>query len=189
MKIVTVLGGPHDDGNTAAALGLVEERVAGAGHSVDRIRLSGLRFRGCQGCYECQKKTDEPGCAVRDDVPGALDRILAADAVVYATPLYMWGPAADLRAFLERHLCLVTGYGTKNLKSLVAGKRAALLVTCGGPKEENADLIEEMFARATDYFRADSIGTHVVPLCTTPDALPDAADLAARAIAERITRR
>jgi hypothetical protein len=76
-----------------------------------------------------------------------------------------------MKALIDRHFCLVTGYGTADLKSLVEGKRTALLVTCAGPVEKNADLIQVLFDRLTDFGKCKAIGKYVVPFCTTPEAL------------------
>lgn len=74
---------------------------------------------------------------------------------------------------IDRHFCLVTGYGAADLKSLVEGKRTALLVTCAGPVENNADLIQGLFDRPTDFGKCKAIGKYVVPFCTNPEALDE----------------
>ena len=55
--------------------------------------------------------------------------------------------------------------------SLIQDHRTALLVTCAGPVENNANLIVETFHRFSDYLLARPVGELVVPFCTTPDAL------------------
>jgi multimeric flavodoxin WrbA len=185
MKVVTILGSPKLKGNTSATLARFE-KLAAQEHEIDRINIADLDVGGCLGCYACQRNPNEPACVQKDDALGVFDRILEADAVVYASPLYMWGLASGIRALMERHLCLVTGYMTPSYKSLVAGKRAALLVTCGGAEEGNADLIQQTFDRFADYAQYDSAGKHVVPLCTTPDKLGEAADAAAEKLSKDI---
>jgi multimeric flavodoxin WrbA len=170
VKIMTVLGSPKKGGNTAAALAMFEKLVA-EGHEVERVNIADMNFTGCQGCYSCQQNADEPSCILSDDASDVYRRILGCDAIVYAAPLYMWGFPSGIHGFMERHLSLVTGYGTPGYKSLVKGKRTALLMTCGGPVENNADLVQGVFERFADYAQAENVGAFIVAGATTPDEI------------------
>jgi len=174
MKIMTVLGSPKMDGNTAGALAMLESEL-GAAHDIDRINLPELDVMGCQGCYECQQKPNEASCVVRDGATDVLKRIVDADAIVYASPLFMWGFASKIHAFMERHLSLVTGYMTPQYVSLLEGKKAALLLTCGGPIEGNTEAIQQVFDGFTGYAKANLIGKYIVAGATTPDEIEDKA--------------
>jgi len=178
MKVTTILGSPKKDGNTAKVLGLFEELIT-QDHEVDRINIATSNVKGCLGCHACQTVPDEPGCVQKDDVLPIFERLMTSDAVIYATPLYCWSFPSQMKAFLDRHFCLATGYGTSECKSLLEGKRTALLVTCGGPVENNADLIQAIFDRMSNYLQGNVIGKYVVPFCTTPDAIgPEAMEIA-----------
>jgi multimeric flavodoxin WrbA len=184
MKVMTILGSPKRNGNTAKVLGMFESMISN-GHEVERIDIADSNVKGCIGCYACQQKTDEPGCVQKDDAVSIFERMMSSDAVVYASPLYCWSFSSQMKAFLDRHLCLVTGYGTPDYKSLCEGKRIALLVTCAGPVEGNADLIQTIFERINDYAKCSVIGKYVVPLCTTPDAIgPEATEIAEKMAAD-----
>jgi multimeric flavodoxin WrbA len=183
MKVMTILGSPKKRGNTAAVLGMFEEIIA-EDHEVDRVNISDCNVNGCLGCYACQKKPDEPGCIQKDDAGAILERIMDADVVLYATPLYDWSFSAQIKALLDRHLCLVTGYGTPDHNSLVAGKKVALLVTCAGPVDNNADLIQGIFDRMFSFLQGDIFGKYIVPYCTTPKEMGDQAAEIAKKMAE-----
>ncbi len=170
MKVMTVLGSPKKDGNTAGALAMFEQ-LMGDGHEVDRVNIVDLEIAGCQGCYACQANPDEPSCVQNDDANDVYRRMLEVDAVVYASPLYMWGFPSGIHAFMERHLSLVTGYMTPDYKSLLEGKRAAMLLTCGGPVEGNTDAIQMVFDSFAAYGKANLVGKYIVPGCTTPDEI------------------
>ena len=109
------------------------EKALGGEHEVERVDLPGRDVMGCQGCYACQQKPHEASCVIRDGATDVLRKIAEADAIVYASPLYMWGFPSKLHGLLERHLSLVTGYGSPNYISLMEGKRIAYLLTCAGP--------------------------------------------------------
>ncbi|MDH4137926.1 MAG: flavodoxin family protein [Anaerolineae bacterium] len=175
MEVTTVLGSPREKGNTATVLDLFEKLMVQQGHKVDRINIMDYEVNGCLGCQTCRKVRHEPGCRQQDDAVRIFERIIASDAVVYATPLYTYGFTAQMKALIDRQYCLVTGYGSPEYTSLLKGKRTALLVTCGGPIEGNADLIQEAFEREGQYQQWNIVGKYVVPFCTTPDALGDKA--------------
>ena len=170
MKIVTVLGSPRKRGNTAAVLAAFESQVARE-REIDRINITDYRVKGCRGCDHCFSVLDEPGCAQRDDAVQLLRRILAADLVVYASPVYCWSFPAELKALLDRHYCLVKWRNGEIAASLASGKRAALLVTCGGGAGDNADLIQVMFDREIEYLGGVVAGKYVVDNCGTPAEL------------------
>ena len=172
MKITSVLGSPRPKkGNTAKVLGWVEEELRAKGHDVDRIDIVDKKVNGCKECYTCQGIPDEPGCPQEDDAKEIFERLMASDAVLFASPLFCWGFSSQIKPLIDRHFCLVTGYGTPNWKSLLEGKRAGLLVTCAGPIEENSELVVQMFQRLMDYAKISSAESLIIPFTTTPDAM------------------
>ena len=168
MKVTTLFGGPRKQGNTETALGWFEEELENQGHEIDRINLVDLDVRGCLGCGKCWEVTDKPGCVQKDEALAVFERMMAADAVVYASPLYCWSFSSQLKALIDRHVCLVKGYGTAAHKSFIEGKRTALLVTCGGPIEGNADIIGVAFDRQNGFCKTETIGRYIIPGCTAP---------------------
>ncbi len=187
MKILTLMGSPRKQGNTATLLAMMEKELSDR-HAVERIDIASVRVNGCLGCGMCQKATDRPGCVQEDDAGSVFERMMAADAVVYASPLYCWDFTAQMKALIDRHFCLVTGSGTPDYRSLINGKPAALLVTCAGPVKGNADVIQTVFDRVCDFCRARVVNKTILPLCTVPDAMGERARAAARKLAGDLIR-
>jgi len=189
MNIVTIFGGPRTQGNTATILGWVEDALREGGHSVERFDLNDLDIKGCQACFTCMESADEPGCVVQDDAGKILASMVDAKAVVYASPLYMWGVSGQMKPFLDRTLCLARDYGAPDHKSFVDGTKAMLLMTCGGPIEGNAEWARDQFIRYAEYCKYDRIDPWIVPDCSEPDKLGDdvkrkAAELAAKLVGQ-----
>ena len=189
MNIVTILGGPRTDGNTDRLLDWTERALKDWRHEITRINLAELTVKGCRSCFACTESADEPGCVVQDDAPGIFAKMIEADAILYATPLYMWGYAAQLKALLDRSICLVRGYGGPDYRSFVEGKPSALLVSCAGPDDGNADLIRSSFPRFTDYTRLDNRGVFVFPHCTDVNMLPNTHGNESRELARALTEK
>jgi multimeric flavodoxin WrbA len=185
MKIVTILGGPRKRGNTAAVLAAFEALVAKQ-HEIDRINITDYRVNGCLGCDNCFKTLDAPGCRQKDDAVRLLERILAADLVIYAAPVYCWAFPAQLKALLDRHYCLVKWQEGEIASALMMGKRAALLVTCGGGAADNADLVQVMFDREMAYTGGIVAGQYVVDNCGAPEELGERAEETARRMVREI---
>ena len=186
MKVLTILGSPRKQGNTATLLAAVEDELASGGHEVDRVDVASLDIKGCTGCFACQEVADAPGCVQKDDAESVFERMLASDSTVYAAPLYAWGFPSQMKALIDRSVCLVKGPEGPPMTSLLEGKRAALLVTCAGPIEDNADLIQTAFERICEYAKCQVAGKCVVPSCTTPDAMSAEAVDAAKGLAAEI---
>ncbi len=109
MKIVTILGSRRKRGNTAAVLWAFEALIAPQ-HETDRINITDDHVEGCRDCDVCQDRLDAPGCLQKDDAVRLLERILAADVIIYAAPVYCWAFPAQLKAVMfDREIAYVRG--------------------------------------------------------------------------------
>ncbi len=186
MRIVTLFGSPRKKGNTAILLGWVEEALKNQGHEVDRVDVAKHNINGCIECYTCQKKPDEPGCPQKDDALRIFQRMLAADIVIYASPMFCWSWTSQIKTLIDRHFCLVTNIGEGKYKSLLEGKKVALMGTCAGPLEGNGQHLVDQFSALVDYAQAKLTGKLFVPLCTTPEKMPEDAKLKAAEFVNQI---
>ena len=104
MKIIGICGSPRPNGNTAEMLEAALKGAAANGGEVERINLFDLQYSGCQSCFACKKLGGESfgKCALRDALTPVLEKVLAADAVIIASPLYFGETPGAMRNFLER---------------------------------------------------------------------------------------
>jgi len=186
MKVLSLFGGPRKHGNTAAVLGWVEEELRNTGHSIERVDVADLSIGGCTGCWACMEMSDAPGCVIKDDATAILDKMTQADAILFASPLYAWSFAGQLKPLLDRCVCLVKDYEGPNYNSLIGGKRSGLIVTCGWGIENNADLIQGTYERIADYAQLVSVGELIIPNCTEPDQLSEDVKNQAKAFAQKL---
>ena len=175
MKIAIVFGSPRKNGNTATMLKWIEEELIENGHEIERINIVDYNLHGCNGCMSCKENTDEPGCSQDDDGNAIFNKVAASDAIVVATPLYMWSYTSQTKKFIDRAACLVSGFNTSKHSSLVEDKKIALLVTCAGPKTLNADLITSEFNRWLWFLKVKENNDliKIIPNCTVPEELGD----------------
>lgn len=177
MRIVTIMGSPRRRGNTAKVLGWIEQSLQAAGHEVDRIDIVDHDVRGCGECMVCKKGTVEL-CGIQDDANALFRRMLAADVVLFAAPLFCWGFPAQLKGLIDRLYCLVDFGPTPPGAPRLHGKPISLLLTAGGPEKDNADLVVRGFEHLVEYLKARLLRPWVVADCT-PETLGD--DVKARA--------
>jgi multimeric flavodoxin WrbA len=187
MNIITVLGSPRKKGNTAKLLSMFEDKIQKR-HNFERINITEYEVNGCIGCYKCKETNSEPGCVQKDDALSIFEKMIQADAIVYASPLFCWSFTSQIKPLIDRHFCLVSGEGTPDYDSLIRGKQAALLVTCAGPIEGNCDAIKIIFKGFADYLKLESKGDYILPFCTTPESIGDEGDELSEKLANSITK-
>jgi len=99
VKIAAVYASPRRSGNTAALLSEAMQGAGDAGAEVDTIVLRDYRISPCYEIYGCREQGE---CAIHDDFQAVRDRILAADAIAVATPVFFYTVSAHLKIFMDR---------------------------------------------------------------------------------------
>lgn len=178
MKTLTILGSPKKKGQTSKVLQIFEDKLATHGHEVERINVVEYQLNGCLGCYACTRTLDEPGCVQKDDFQAIYEKMSAADAIVYASPLYGWDVTAQIKTLFDRHFSLVKGAYTVEHQSFLEDKTISFLITCGGAEENNADLVRPLFDRFVNYVKAKDGGKYIVTHSMAPDFIQRAEEVA-----------
>ena len=100
MKKVVVLSTSLRPGSNSHALAeKFAEGAAAAGNEVELISLRGKEIKFCIGCLSCQKTG---ACVFKDDVPAIMDRVLNADVVCWATPIYYYEMSGQMKTLIDR---------------------------------------------------------------------------------------
>ena len=191
MQIVTVLGSPRRQGNTAKALGWVEDQFRADRHEVDHINILDYNVGGCRECLAC-KRGGAKLCALDDDAVGIFQRMANADLVLFAAPVFCWGFPAQIKTLIDRTYCLMDFDEPRDDLPRVHGRAMSLLLTAGGDRIDNADLIFRGFHHMVGLLRARAVSTLLVPNCTEPDAMGEdirqrAAEFARTLISETVS--
>lgn len=96
MKILAIMGSPRK-GDTYYLTRRVEEKLGALGdYEFEYLWLRDLDLGLCRGCYGCLWRGDE-ACPHSEVVTQVEERILAADGVIFASPVY----ALDMTALLK----------------------------------------------------------------------------------------
>ena len=115
MNVLALNSSPRGGGQSKTEW-MLDHLVSGmqsAGATVEKVDLRKKKINYCMGCFTCWSKT--PGqCVHKDDMSAELfPQYIAADIVVYATPLYHFTLNAQMKAFIERTLPILEPFVIK----------------------------------------------------------------------------
>jgi len=99
MRILGIWGSPRKGGNSEILLQAFLDGAAQAGAQVERIALRELKISPCLEIYHCFK---DGTCPIKDDMLPLYDKLLAADVVALASPIFFYGVSAQAKAFIDR---------------------------------------------------------------------------------------
>jgi multimeric flavodoxin WrbA len=103
VKVLGIFGSPRRGGNTEI---LLEEALRGAekeGASIDRLDLSDFVITPCKECHGCD---DTGKCIILDDMEKIYPKLLEADVVILASPIFFYGVTAWAKALIDRSQAL-----------------------------------------------------------------------------------
>ena len=158
MNIVILQGSPNPNGSTAI---LVEEFVRGvreAGHTCTRVDVDALDIAPCKGCVACGY---EGPCVQSDDMDDLRESILAADMLVFATPLYYYGMTAQLKTVIDRFCSANSSITRRRLKS-------ALLAVAWNNDDWTFDALVAHYRTLVRYLDMSDAGMVLGGGCGTP---------------------
>ena len=99
-KVLILSGSPRKGGNSDL---LCDEFLRGAqeaDHEVEKIRVAAKKITPCSACYYCR---DHGGaCVHKDDMAEVLQKMIDADVLVLASPVYFYSIDAQLKALIDR---------------------------------------------------------------------------------------
>ena len=151
-QIVILKGSPREGGNSSV---LADQARAGAescGMSVESFFLHGMDIRPCDGCDFCR----ETGvCVVKDDMQKLYPKLLAADAILLASPIYWFTYSAQLK------LCIDRWYALWNFKhDMLKGKPVGVILTYGDTDLYTSGGINaiQTFETMFHFLQADLVG-------------------------------
>ena len=97
-NVLILSGSPRKGGNSDL---LCDEFLRGAqeaGNQVEKIFVRSKKVAPCNACYACKKGP----CAIKDDMAEILEKMLAADVIVMASPVYFYSIDAQIKAVIDR---------------------------------------------------------------------------------------
>ncbi len=101
MKVLAVSGSPRIEGNSDVLCNEFLKGAKEAGHKTEKISLAKVNLKPCIACYSC--RTDSK-CIHNDIMEVFLDKMIDADIILLATPVYFYSMVAQMKLFIDRSL-------------------------------------------------------------------------------------
>ena len=156
MHVIGIVGSPRKGGNTDVLVTEALRGAASAGATTEKVALVDYEVNPCRACGACH---GTGVCAQDDDAAALLEKLFASDAWVLGTPVYWWGPSAQLKAFVDRWYAPI--HAPERRAKLA--KRVALVSPFGDADPATARHIVGMLDDALAYLKAEFAGQLLVP--------------------------
>ena len=99
MKIIGIVGSARKGGNTEILTKIALEAAEAEGAETELITLSGKEIKPCDACLACRQLGK---CRIEDDLPPIFEKMLAADGIILATPVYLGSASSQMKALIDR---------------------------------------------------------------------------------------
>jgi multimeric flavodoxin WrbA len=152
IHVLGIVGSPRRNSNTEI---LVDEVLSGAaemGAQIGKVILDELNIQPCKACDRCR---DSQSCVQEDDMAPLLELMNQSQVWVLGTPIYWWGPTAQMKAFIDRW------YGARH--SRFQKRNVILTLPLGGGSERYAQPTIDMFKSIMNYLNMNHFATIVAP--------------------------
>ena len=132
VRVLGIMGSPRIKGNTDL---LLDETLSGAkseGAEVEKLVVDKLKIAPCREYYGCLK---DGNCVIRDDMDAIYPKLLDADVVIVASPIFFYGLTSQVKALIDRGQALwARKYILK--QNLPDGERKGAFIAVGATRGE-----------------------------------------------------
>jgi multimeric flavodoxin WrbA len=127
VKVLAISASPRKAGNSDVLCDRFLEGAKESGHDTEKIRLVEKNISPCVSCYGCNKTKT---CVKKDDMSEILSKLIDADVIILATPVYFYCMDAQMKMMIDR--CLPRYTEIKN-------KQFYFIVTAADPEHTATD--------------------------------------------------
>lgn len=150
MKVLGIQGSPRINGNTDLLLGAALNGAKEEEAEIEKIVVDKLNIQPCKEYYGCLK---DGNCVIRDDMDQIYPKLIQADIVIIASPMFFYGITSQLKALIDR--CQAIWARKYILKQTVGhqGRKCAFIgvgATKGKQLFDGAILTIKYFCKAID---------------------------------------
>lgn len=158
VTLLALIGSPRKEGNTDI---MADQLLAAAGElggDTSKIYLDDYHVRPIGEVGDNSRHRDDPRSD--DDFPALLERFLAADVIVWSTPVYWQGPSAQMKCFLDR---MSSYFNCAEYVERFKGKGHVVLCAFGRPEQKHGEWITEPMKLTAEVLH----GTYLGDVCVS----------------------
>ncbi|NVO19831.1 MAG: flavodoxin family protein [Bacteroidetes bacterium] len=109
-NVLILSSSPRRGGNSELLCDEFMKGALQAGHQAEKISLKDKNINYCTGCGTC---FNGKNCVQKDNMPGLLDKMLAADVIALATPVYFYTMCGQMKTLIDRTVSRYTEISDK----------------------------------------------------------------------------
>jgi multimeric flavodoxin WrbA len=190
LRILGIMGSPRIKSNTDLLLEAALQGSQSQHAEIEKVIVDKLKITPCREYYGCFEDGD---CVIRDDMDDIYSKLLEADGIIVASPIFFYGPSAQLKALIDR--CQALWARRYVLHTLPDSVKKGAFIAVGATRGKQlfngsiltvkyffraigAEYVEELLVRGVD--KRGEIKEH-------PTALSDAFEMG-KSLAQRIHR-
>ncbi|MCX7843638.1 MAG: flavodoxin family protein [Clostridia bacterium] len=134
--MLVLIGSFRKDGNTSRIADLIKEQIVSSAHKekitvdIEKIQLGHTDIRICRGCRICFDRGEEK-CSLKDELLSIRDKMLEADGIIAASPVYVENVSGIMKNWIDR-------MAFNCHRPAFAGKIAYIFATSGIGSSNNA---------------------------------------------------
>ena len=98
-KVLIISTSLRSNSNSEKLAESFAEGAKTAGNEVEMVSLRGKNISFCKGCLACQKTGH---CVINDDANAVTDKMLEAEVIVWATPVYYYEMSGQMKTLIDR---------------------------------------------------------------------------------------
>lgn len=98
-NVLVISTSPRKGGNSDTLADAFVKGAQEAGHDTEKVTLYDKTIGFCKGCLACQRTGR---CVIRDDADRIAQKMLTADVIAFATPIYYYGMSGQMKTMLDR---------------------------------------------------------------------------------------
>lgn len=98
-NVLIISASPRRGGNSDTLCDRFMQGAQENGHAVEKVFLKDHTIHYCTGCGYCHT---HHVCSLKDDMAALIDKMLEADVIVLATPVYFYCMDAQMKTLIDR---------------------------------------------------------------------------------------
>jgi len=154
IKVLGISTSPRIKGNSDLLLCRALAGAESAGASIEYVHLNDYKISPCIECNACYATGI---CSVQDDYQQLLKKILDADRLIFATPIFFMTVCAQAKMLIDRCQCLWAHKYVLKKELITPGHdRRAMVIAVGGSRSKKQ--FESIRLTMKAYF--DSLQAH-----------------------------
>jgi multimeric flavodoxin WrbA len=172
MKILAINSSHRGDkGLTRFFIDKIVLGARNSGADCEVITLVQYKINRCLSCYKCQTQEHHLQCVYneKDDVQMIFQKMIEADIIIFATPIYLMNMAGLLKIFLDRlygtmsihDARLSNGLIHHHINPLISSKPFVTLVVYANLENESSKNVVSYFRTYAKFMESKQVGVLV----------------------------